>query len=192
MPAIVRVVKVVDTRSYVEDGDRFVPVPGSGQVRDCDRCGRPHEVHAYVELDDGKTIVVGTGCYLADDSTTIRRAITGAARAMRAVASHTAELSALRSRLDAWRTAKAEIGALPLPAVTGPVAESMGDRYEMGGAGVYCPEFAGRVFTAERRSALVDSWLRMQFVARGLDPTDGWRLTSEIDRVSKWLARSSS
>jgi len=57
-----KVVDVVDTRDLVEDGDRFVRVPGSGVVRSCDRCGRNHEVHVVVEAPDGTRSVVGTGC----------------------------------------------------------------------------------------------------------------------------------
>lgn len=57
-----RVLKVVDTREYEEIGDRWVPIPGSGNPRPCDRCGRPHEVHATVKMPSGETMVVGTGC----------------------------------------------------------------------------------------------------------------------------------
>lgn len=47
---IVRIVRVVDTREYTEEGDRWVPVPGSGIENECARCGRLYEVHATVEL----------------------------------------------------------------------------------------------------------------------------------------------
>ncbi len=57
-----RVKQVRDTRSFVEDGDRWVPVPGSGDVRECDRCGRTHEIHAEVVDAAGRAAVVGVGC----------------------------------------------------------------------------------------------------------------------------------
>ena len=59
---IVAVMSVVDTRQYVEDGDRFVPVAGSGESHACDRCGRGHEVHATVRLADDTTAIVGVSC----------------------------------------------------------------------------------------------------------------------------------
>ena len=57
-----KILSVVDTRQYEERGDRMVPIPGSGDARDCDRCGRAHEVHATVAYEGGRTAVVGTGC----------------------------------------------------------------------------------------------------------------------------------
>lgn len=56
------ILSVVDTREYMEEGDRWVPIPGSGEARECDRCGRLHEVHATVQYPSGETMVVGTGC----------------------------------------------------------------------------------------------------------------------------------
>jgi hypothetical protein len=60
---IKRIVNVVDTRQWEEGpDDRFHPIPNSGTVNQCDRCGRDHEIHATVELTDGTTATVGTGC----------------------------------------------------------------------------------------------------------------------------------
>jgi hypothetical protein len=58
-----KILRVVDTREYEEIADgKWAAIPGSGNARECDRCGRLHEVHAYVETDDGTTMIVGTGC----------------------------------------------------------------------------------------------------------------------------------
>ena len=58
-----KILKVIDTREYEEIADgKWAPIPGSGNARECDRCGRLHEVHAYVEAPDGTTLIVGTGC----------------------------------------------------------------------------------------------------------------------------------
>lgn len=83
--AIARVVDIQDTRQFERVADsrgRMVwrPVPDSGEQRRCDRCGRPHEVWATVELVDGSRRVVGTGCAgarpgLADAATRARAAI---------------------------------------------------------------------------------------------------------------------
>lgn len=97
---IVAVIRVTDTREYVEDrDDRWVPVAGSGTSRECDRCGRAHEVHAEVALSDGTEAIVGTGCMKADSlevAATLRRAVAAdrRARALRA------ELAAL----EQWNT----------------------------------------------------------------------------------------
>lgn len=59
---IVKIIRIVDTRAFIEDGDRFVPVPGSGDLSACARCNHIHEIHVTVELTDGKFAVVGLGC----------------------------------------------------------------------------------------------------------------------------------
>jgi hypothetical protein len=66
-PYIVRIVEIHDTRERelieTEGGhERSVPIPGSGVMRSCDRCQKDHEVHATVEISDGTTMVMGTGC----------------------------------------------------------------------------------------------------------------------------------
>jgi hypothetical protein len=64
---IVGIVSVVDTREREEVGDRWVPIPGSGIQSVCARCAKEHEVHAEVELSDGTTRVMGTGCARQQD-----------------------------------------------------------------------------------------------------------------------------
>lgn len=93
--------RVVDTRDYIEDGDRFVPVAGSGDARPCDRCGRHHEIHAHVTDATGTPAVVGTGCMDATASvarhhaSVARRAARDAAR-QRAADEAAGELARLR------------------------------------------------------------------------------------------------
>jgi len=63
MAAIIKILSVVDTREYEEGpDDKWYPIPGSGREHQCYRCGRLHEIHAEVLLDDEKIVVVGTGC----------------------------------------------------------------------------------------------------------------------------------
>ncbi len=58
-----KILDIVDTRTYEEGpDDRWHPIPGSGTVNQCDRCGKDHEVHVVVEDQDGKEHVVGTSC----------------------------------------------------------------------------------------------------------------------------------
>jgi hypothetical protein len=98
MERIVRILEVVDTREYEEGPDgKFRPVPGSGTEALCERCGRPHEVHARVELSSGRTAVVGTGCAAASwDPKEMR----GAESAAKRVKKLEAEAVAIRAQLD--------------------------------------------------------------------------------------------
>jgi hypothetical protein len=114
---IKRIVSVTDTRDYEEIGDRWVPIPGTGQANECARCGRLHEVHATVELADGSAAVVGTGCMKAESAEIVKAAKRGAARAKR-IASLQAEIDALEALADRNREIEAAVMALEAPAVT--------------------------------------------------------------------------
>ena len=84
-PAIVKVLSIVDTREWIEGpDDRWIAVAGSGNARDCDRCGRSHEIHATVELSDRSTCIVGVGCAKAESLDVQRSLASGATRAKRA------------------------------------------------------------------------------------------------------------
>lgn len=89
---IVSIVRVVDTREYEEVGDKWTPIPGSGLENQCSRCGRSHEVHATVKLQDGSFAVVGTGCMKAE-SVEIRSEIKKLTSASKRVAKLEAEKS---------------------------------------------------------------------------------------------------
>lgn len=100
-----KIIEVVDTRSYEEGpDDRWHPVPGSGTVNQCDRCGKDHEVHVLVEDQAGRCHVVGSSCAHADGPL---------ARRMANVVSATQKLAVLRRQLSVaeayWaKRAKAE------------------------------------------------------------------------------------
>ena len=167
---IVRVLAVVDTREYQEEGDRIVPVPGSGNPRPCDRCGRMHEVHATVLLDDGDEAVVGTGC-AAQENVEIAPAMKAAERRAKALAKARAVLSILAVKRAAYVALVREVEAMPLPAVE----RAIRTRTEcfrthtllvmtMGDATVYAQN---GVEDDERRAALVDCWRRYRLSERG-------------------------
>lgn len=102
-----RVERVVDTRDYIEVDDRWIPVPGSGDVRRCDRCERTHEIHAVVVDVNDYVWTVGTGCM--DASTAVARSYAtkagtvarNAAKAANKVA-RTARLTELTAQLPAF------------------------------------------------------------------------------------------
>lgn len=87
------VVTVVDTRDYVEEGDRWIPIAGSGDSLECERCGRRHEIHAHVVDVNGASGIVGVGCAVADGPTA-RRLSSGATRDARRAAKEAATVEA--------------------------------------------------------------------------------------------------
>ena len=114
--AIVRILEIVDTRTYEEQGDRWVPIPGSGQIRQCSRCKREHEIHATVELSDGTTDVVGTGCAAREAMDLAPQFRSEESRAKR-VAALRAEVAGMERSEAAYRAACAAVEAMPVPPV---------------------------------------------------------------------------
>lgn len=168
MSAIIRIISVVDTRQYDEQGDRFVPIPGSGNVRSCDRCGRDHEVHATVELDDGATAIVGTGCMTAA-STEVASALKSATSAAKRLAQLRAERSALASLVSERERIAAEVRLLPRPEVTescyqGPYDQEPKRRLHMGESWILAPQWESRDYQLR---SLEGTWRLDQEQARG-------------------------
>lgn len=114
---IVGIVSIVDTRQYEERGDRWVPIPGSGEISQCDRCGRDHEVHATVELADGGCAVVGTGC-MNGASLELEKAVKSGTSTAKTLARNRAILARELEKIEAARAIIAEVDALEVPAVT--------------------------------------------------------------------------
>ena len=122
MEASVKIVKVLgvrDTRAFEEVGrngrDVMVPVPGTGEERNGDRCARVHEVHATVLLSDDTTAVVGTGCMRGDAMLPELRRLASRATTRAKLLS---KLNALTRRMAEIEAVKAEVDALPVPEVT--------------------------------------------------------------------------
>lgn len=167
---IVRIVAVRDTRDVVEIDDRFVPVPGTGDARACDRCGRTHEIHVDVLLSDGRTSTLGAGC-ARGESTEIQSKIKSAISAAKTRTRLAAELADLRVQQAAYAVVAAEVEALPLPEVE--LVEEIADQhgrgprrvYAMGDANVWT--LPGCDFNAERRTALISSWRSNRIAERG-------------------------
>ena len=113
---IVRIVRVVDTRTYEEVADdRWEPIPGSGDQNECARCGRMHEVHAHVALEDGTSAVVGTGCARGDDLVKAG-AFASAASASKRVAKLRAQIANAEKQEAIYAEAAAKVDALTPPA----------------------------------------------------------------------------
>lgn len=105
-----RIVRVTDTRTYEEQGDRWVPIPGSGVESECARCNRIHEIHAEIIDATGRGAIVGVGCMHATTAEQ-RRLSSKATRTARRAAKERAQAAA-REEFDAHRAA---IDALPFP-----------------------------------------------------------------------------
>ena len=170
LPTIARILAVRDTRDRIEVGDRWVPVPGSGQLRPCDRCGREHEIHVDVELSDGRRANIGSGC-AKGESMEVQSRLKSAVSAAKTRSKLLAELAVAKDdherALAAWR----EVEALhaPSPELLEETPDTRGTRqvWGMGDANVWT--LAGRPFDAERRQALLNSWRSRRYKERGFE-----------------------
>lgn len=117
-----RIVKVVDTRDRIEVDDRWVALSGTGDGHVCDRCGRLHEVHALVDVGDGTSVTVGTGCAVqvlagagvdVDRLEVFEKAAGRAARAAKALTKARGEVADLEEKAALWAeiVAEASVGA---------------------------------------------------------------------------------
>ena len=167
-PTIMRILDVRDTRDRIEVDDRWVPVPGSGQLRPCDRCCREHEIHVDVELSDGTRANIGSGC-ARGESMEIQGRLKSAVSAAKTRSRLRAELAVAKDEyaraLAAWHEVE-QLGA-PGPELLEEVPESHGMRqvWGMGDANVWT--LGGRGLDAERRQALLNSWRSRRYAERG-------------------------
>jgi hypothetical protein len=175
---IVEVLEVVDTREYAEGPDgKFRPVPGSGQISDCARCGRPHEVHATVRLSTGAVEVIGTGCAAGD---TFEAALRKGANSAKTLARLQAELAHARIAYERAKAVRLEVEALPLP-------EIMQDakHWYMGDARCYVQPW---VTAADARATLTSFWKTNRAIERGVKQdvaTYGWAVEALERRVER-------
>lgn len=117
MISIIKILSIRDTRSYEEQGDRWVPIPGSGHENQCHRCGRQHEVHATVLLSDNTEAIVGTGCASKDNAETAKR-FTSLDRAVKRLARLEAEQADYLKRRAEWDRNWKEVLQLTPPEIT--------------------------------------------------------------------------
>lgn len=171
------VVSVTDTRDYIEQGDRMVPVAGTGNIRSCDRCDRTHEVHAHVTDATGETFTVGTGCVDATAPAVARRLNGQATRTARKAA----EAAAREAAAVLVRDLAALAVSVPFPA--GRVAHTVTarpaggpDRHVWTVDGVKVLGTAGHD-TAERMACLERVWREALVVLAVGGPVELGQLT---------------
>ncbi len=131
MDRIVKILEVVDTRTWEEGADdKWYPIPGSGIEHECDRCGRFHEIHATVLLESGKAAIVGTGCMGREDIEMAKR-FQQADRAAKRLAQLKSEYASQKAKEDAWLGVLEQIKSLAPPQAT--IEERVSkDRWDFG------------------------------------------------------------
>lgn len=194
-PTIARILDVRDTRDRIEVGDRWVPVPGSGQLRACDRCGREHEIHVDVELSDGTRANIGSGC-AKGESMEVQSRLKSAVSAAKTRSRLRAELAVAQEEHARALEARQAVEALPLPPIElrEEVPDPRGVRqvWSMGDADVWV--LPGSHFSAERRQALLNSWRHLRYRERGftMDPYSYKSrvkdLTDRLQKIERKLA----
>ena len=181
---IVKVLKVEDTREWVEGADdKWRAIPGTGVVRACDRCGREHEIHWTVELADGSVAIVGGSCAVHDamDAKAVRSVEAKAKRTRRMGI----ELAGLDRRIAEWRRIEAEVDALPKPEI---VESSVDGRriLRMGDADL-------TVHPWDKVDAVVRclgfEWERGRMVERSANPFEINRLVDGANWIRRRLGR---
>ena len=184
---IVKVISVVDTREYEEQGDSFVPIPGSGNPNICSRCGREHEIHWNVLLEDGQEAVVGGSC--AKSYSLDFRIIQGAERQASRRKRLAAELSTYEKRLQELERVIAEVGALQQPDFTiGEMTLKDGTKFptiSLGDSGEVWCQFEG--ITLERKQLAFSSWVSKRISERTKVKENVHQLKAMIQTTKKSL-----
>lgn len=191
LPSIVRILAVRDTRDRIEVGDRLVPVPGSGDLRPCDRCGREHEVHVDVELSDGRRVNIGSGC-AKGETMEVQSRLKSAVSAAKTRARLRAELAVAKEEHSRALAAWSEVEALqpPTPVLVEEISDGRGVRqvWEMGDARVWTVPGSHEGFSAERRRALLNGWRGDRYRERGFSqPLYVYR--QKVDDLAERLAK---
>jgi uncharacterized protein (DUF342 family) len=184
---IVKIVSVVDTREYEEQGDSFVPIPGSGNPNTCTRCGRVHEVHWNVLLEDGQEAVVGGSC--AKAYSLDFKIVQGAERKASRMKRLTTELATYESRLSELERVIVEVGALKQPDFTiGEMTLKDGTKFptiSLADCGEVWCQFEG--ITHERKQLAFHGWVSKRISERTKVKETVYQLKSLIETTKKNL-----
>lgn len=169
-PKIARILNVRDTRDRIEVGDRWVPVPGSGHLRPCDRCCREHEIHVDVELSDGTRANIGSGC-AKGESMEVQARLKSAVSAAKTRSRLRAELAVARDEYTRAQEAWREVEALqaPIPELLEEIPSPQGLRQVWGMGDVNVWTLGGRGFDVERRQALLNAWRGRRYAEHGFE-----------------------
>jgi len=117
---IVAIESVVDTRDYEEGpDDKWVPIPGSGDKRCCDRCGRNHEIHWQVTVKDSggkkESRVMGGGCAQQMYAVIDTKEVKSLASASISIKKMETQLAAYKALLDDYKKIKNTVERQSVP-----------------------------------------------------------------------------
>jgi hypothetical protein len=181
------ILSVVDTREYEEVSEgKYVAIAGSGDCRECDRCGRTHEVHATVRYPDGAIKVVGTGC-MELGSAVARKMASKASTLARL----RAELAGARARLKVAGEQETAVAAMTAPAVVA----SRHPKFEFDvlqcgdGAAIWCQFVKTPADLAERHATAVRSWRDARLCEMG-HRRSTYSLQADVSDLEIRLARA--
>lgn len=162
---IVDIISVVDTREWEEgEDDKWHPIPGSGTENLCARCGKPHEIHATVRLEDDTEAVVGVSCAREPSLQKEMKRLISSAKTEKRLR---AQLKAIQETKAAWEEEWKRVEKLEPPPMG--VREERGDYgstrtvMTMGEVKIWSHEGV----TEERKQYLIDSWRATQMGASG-------------------------
>ena len=195
---IARVLGVRDTRDRIEVDDRWVAIPGSGDLRPCDRCCREHEIHVDVELSDGRRANIGSGC-AKGESMEVQARLKSAVSAAKTRSKLRGEIALVHDEYARAAQAWKEVEELypPSPELLEEIPEAHGTRqiWGMEDARVWTVPGSARGFDAERQQALISSWRGNRYRERGFDvqPYSYKRRMEDLaDRIMKIESKLSS
>jgi hypothetical protein len=181
------ILSVVDTREYEEVSEgKYVAIAGSGDCRECDRCGRTHEVHATVRYPDGTIKVVGTGC-MELGGTVARKAAAKAST----IARLRSELAGARARLKVAGEQETAVAAMTAPEVLAsrhPLFDF--DVLQCGdGAAIWCQFVKTAADLAERHATAVRAWQDVRLREMG-HKRSAYSLQVDVSDLERRLARA--
>lgn len=194
IPTIARIIDVRDTRDRIEVGDRWVPVPGSGDLRPCDRCCREHEIHVDVELSDGRRATIGSGC-ARGETMEVQSRLKSAVAAAKTRSKLRAEIAVARDALTKAEKAWREVQALqpPEPALVEEIFDQSGREgrqvWEMADVNVWT--LPGKPFDAERKRALESAWRMKRYREQGFE-LPPYSYQARVDNLSDRLRKIES
>ena len=139
-----------------------------GDLRPCDRCCREHEIHVDVELSDGRTANIGSGC-AKGESMEVQSRLKSAVSAAKTRSKLRAELAIAKDEHDRSTAIWREVERLspPQPKLIEEIPDPRGVRqvWAMDDAHVWV--LPGASFNAERQQALLNGWRADRFRERG-------------------------
>ena len=190
---IAKILSIKDTREYEEgEDDKFHPIPNSGTLHNCDRCGKAHEVHAEVLLSNGNVMTVGTGCMKADNAEIAKR-FTSLDSAAKTLAAQEARLAKHMADNERFRLAVEAAKEHPLPKVTVEERKPGLYIYHMGESMVWGKEPSPN---KERLALLTQDWYESQAAAtiapQKRSYADSYKMQQDIDRTKKRIATLTS